>query len=89
MKSEGEDLIVTEGGYKAIIRDGLVLRNSYVGRRLKEDGETFPEYKARRIITKWYLKKKARGTISWQSLIINPDTGEVTGNTFIKTKTEA
>lgn len=52
-----EKRIITKGGFKAAIVNGQVIRLSEVVRRLKEDGETYDEYKVRQKLIK-KLKSK-------------------------------
>tara|TARA_R110002012_G_scaffold59679_10_gene156343 strand:+ start:1912 stop:2190 length:279 start_codon:yes stop_codon:yes gene_type:complete len=62
-----EDLI-TDGGYHYIENeDGLKVRNSIIGRRIKEDGETFDEYKMRQKFVNNFDKEKSRGTRFWKN----------------------
>ena len=62
-----EDM-VTEGGYHYIESEqGVKVRNSIVGRRLKEDGETFEEYKMRQKFVKNFNKETAKGSWLWKS----------------------
>jgi hypothetical protein len=56
---------VTEGGHKYIKIDDLLVRDSVVGRRLKEDGETFDEYKVRQKMIKVYTKDALKGKHLW------------------------
>lgn len=64
----GEKREVTEGGYQFLTTDeGLIIRTTIKPQRLKEDGETFEEYKARQKYVQDYLKQKKQGTWFWKS----------------------
>ena len=62
------DELITDGGYRYIENDkGLKVRNSLVGQRLKEDGETFEEYKLRQKFITDFHKQRKKGTWFWKS----------------------
>jgi len=62
-----EDM-VTAGGFHYIeSEEGAKVRNSIVGRRLKEDGETFEEYKMRQKFVTNFNKEKSKGKWFWKS----------------------
>jgi hypothetical protein len=64
-KVEETELKVTDGGHSYIEKDGLKVRSAMVNHRLKDDGETFEEYKMRQKFMKSYVKRKAKGTHLW------------------------
>jgi len=83
------DVLVTKGGYEYILKEDLKVRSSLVGRRLKEDGETFDEYKLRRKGVHQYVEAKAKGKLFWPSkkapseqlsmmMAVNPKRGKET-----------
>lgn len=51
-------MIVTKGGYKAILVNNQIIRKSSSPRRLKEDEETYEEYKVRQKLLKQIEKEK-------------------------------
>lgn len=58
----------TEGGYEYVLDDqGNKVRNSLVGYRLKDDGETYDEYRKRQETIKNYEKQKKKGETMWPS----------------------
>ena len=62
------DELITDGGYRYIQNEeGLKVRNSLVGQRLKEDGETFEEYKLRQKFITDFHKNYKKGTWFWKS----------------------
>jgi N-acetylmuramic acid 6-phosphate (MurNAc-6-P) etherase len=62
----GTQLPSTEGGYKYIkTTDGLIIRSSIKNERLVEDGETYEEYKMRKMVSSKLLKRKKR--LIWDS----------------------
>lgn len=58
---------VTDGGHNYIKIEDLIIRDSILGRRLKEDGETFDEYKVRQKMSAQHLKNKRSGQLFWDS----------------------
>ena len=65
---QDEENLVTEGGYSYIVNEeGIKIRNSLVGRRIKEDKETFKEYKIRQKFVKTFIKEKKEGKYTWLS----------------------
>lgn len=89
---EENPIITTDGGYRAIVREGLVIRASSSAARLTEDNETFAEYKERLRAAKWYTKQLKKGNIVWNSRGYQESTGAWVGLTYVKalekTKTE-
>lgn len=65
MEEEKREEGVTKGGHKYIKIDDMFIRDSLVGRRLKEDEETFEEYKVRQKMIKVYTKDKMKGRHLW------------------------
>lgn len=60
--------LVTEGGYSYIeSNEGLKVRNAFVNRRIKEDGETFEEYKMRQKFLMNFRKESKKGKWFWKS----------------------
>jgi len=67
-KTVSVDELITDGGYRYIENEeGLKVRNSLVGQRLKEDGETFEEYKLRQKFITDFNKQRKKGTWFWKS----------------------
>lgn len=54
-----EQKIVTEGGFTAVVVNGMTIRESFSNKRLEEDNESFEEYKVRLMLFK--KMKKAIG----------------------------
>tara|TARA_R110002126_G_scaffold1738_4_gene10449 strand:+ start:1360 stop:1731 length:372 start_codon:yes stop_codon:yes gene_type:complete len=68
VEKEAVEDMITAGGYHYIESEqGVKVRNSLVGRRLKEDGETFEEYKMRQKFVKNFNKETAKGKWFWKS----------------------
>ena len=66
--SDSTENLVTDGGYSYIENEiGVKVRNSLLSRRIKEDGETFKEYKLRRKFVKEYEKERNKGQWLWTS----------------------
>ena len=64
-----EAKLVTEGGYTYIVNEeGLKIRNSTATHRLRNDSETYPEYKLRRKMLKEHIGTKLKGNYLWPSL---------------------
>lgn len=61
---------LTKSGYKYVIEEstGLRIRNSLAGHRLKNDDESYEEYRARQRIIKKYQRDKRRSNIVWPSV---------------------
>lgn len=60
--------LVTEGGYSYIeSNEGLKVRNAFVNRRIKEDGETFEEYKMRQKFLMNFRKESKKDKWFWKS----------------------
>lgn len=65
---EEKELPVTEGGYRYLDgEDGVKIRESKVAYRLVDDGETYEEYRIRRILMQYVEKKQRRIRPMWNS----------------------
>lgn len=75
-----EDIGITESGFRYVDMETpkgiLKLRESHRSDRIKEDGETYEEYKARRDVIKSYTKNRAKGQVIWPSHMLGTLTFE-------------